>query len=174
MEQQANQQQPVAVQELLPEKLTTQSQSASLSLTQRTVQPSEQGISVFAQYPPATDARLREFGATMAACFPQQPKEFWIVLGRMIKKDGLSMQRLSYIQDTLLRTHRYPTLLISDILNCDKYCKIYTQKEMVKEFGTDWVKGYCILKQRATDGRVQFACTAEAEAAGLEIERRFE
>lgn len=45
---------------------------------------------------------------------------------------------------------------------------------MVKEFGTDWVKGYCILKQRATDGRVQFACTAEAEAAGLEIERRFE
>lgn len=92
----------------------------------------------------------------------------------MIKKEGMSLQRLLYIQDTLLRTHRYPTLLMSDILNCDKYCKIYSSNQMLKEFGTDRVQGYCILKQRASDGRIQFACTADAQAAGLEIERTFE
>ena len=172
MEQQANPQ--ADGQERLPAKLTTQSQSGSLSLTQRTAQQNEQGVSIFANYPPATDERLREFGATMAACFPQQPKEFWIVAGRMIKKEGMSLQRLLYIQDTLLRTHRYPTLLMSDILNCDKYCKIYSSNQMLKEFGTDRVQGYCILKQRASDGRIQFACTADAQAAGLEIERTFE
>lgn len=150
-----------------------QSESLSLKRNETPMTVSEQGISVFAQYPPATDARLREFGATMAACFPQMPKEFWIVVGRMIKKDGLSMQRLNYIQDTLLRTHRYPTLTMSDILNCDKYCKVYSHREFYKTFGTDWVKGYCILKQRGSDGEIQIACTAEAEGAGIEIERRF-
>ena len=96
------------------------------------------------------------------------------MVGRMIKKDGLSMQRLNYIQDTLLRTHRYPTLLMSDILNCDRLCKVYSHRAFYREFGTDWVRGYCVLKQRASDGEIQIACTVEAEAAGLEIERRFE
>ena len=147
--------------------------SVSLSQTQNAIsRQNEQGVSIFAKYQPATPERIAEWMATMTACFPQMGREFWIIAGKMVRKDGLSMQRLNYIQDTLLRTHRYPTLTMADVLNCDRYCKIWSYSEFVREFHSTRAEGYCILKERGRDGKIQFAPTQEAEMAGLEIQER--
>ena len=108
----------------------------------------------------------------MAACFPQMGIDFWTIAGKMVSKDGLSLQRLLYIQDTLLRTHKYPTLTMADILNCDKYVKIWSFGEFYNQFGTTRKAGYCILEDKGRDGRIQFAVTDDAEKAGLPIKER--
>lgn len=136
------------------------------------IQRTSDGVSVFARYEPATPQRVAEWVATMAACFPQMGIDFWTIAGKMVSKDGLSLQRLLYIQDTLLRTHKYPTLTMADILNCDKYVKIWSYGEFYNQFGTTRKAGYCILEDKGRDGRIQFAVTEDAEKAGLPIKER--
>lgn len=109
----------------------------------------------------------------MQAAFPQVKPEFWAMLAKVIRKDGISQARLAYIAETLFRTWKYPTLQIADVLNIDKAVKIWGYSEFVKTFYTDRVEGYCILKEKGRDGRIQFALTEQAKCAGLEILREF-
>ena len=145
------------------------SSELALRMQNAVTQRSENGVSIFARYTPATPQRVAEWVATMAACFPQMGIEFWTIAGKMVSKDGLSLQRLLYIQDTLLRTHKYPTLTMADILSCDKYCKIWSFDEFYRAFNTTRKEGYCILAQPGRDGKIQFAPTEEAKKAGFEI-----
>lgn len=108
----------------------------------------------------------------MCAAFPQMSKEFWVVACKMIRKNGLSQKRLAYICETMLTEWSYPTMTIADMFKIDKFLKIYGYDEFRSTFKTDYVAGYCILKQRGRDGKILFCETAAAEAAGLEIERR--
>jgi hypothetical protein len=131
-------------------------------------------LSVWRQEPPATPEYIQQWMATLGAAFPNTRPEFWAIVGKMVRKDGLSRKRLAYIGETLCRTWKYPTLQVADILSIDKTIKIWHYYEFVKEFKTTNVSGYCILKQRASDGRIQFCVTADAETAGLEIQQKFE
>lgn len=109
----------------------------------------------------------------MQAAFPQVKPEFWAMVGKIIRKDGISQARLAYIAETLCREWKYPTMQIADILNIDRAVKIWGYREFVQQFYTDRVEGYCILKTKGRDGLIQFANTQEAKLAGLEILREF-
>ena len=153
------------------QKQPVQPNSESLSLMQK---PQTNSLSIWRNEPPADPEYIKTWMATLGAAFPQCRPEFWAIVGKMVRKDGLSQKRLAHIADTLCREWKYPTMQIADILQIDKQVKIWHYSEFVKEFRTTAVSGYCILKERASDGRIQFAVTSDAEAAGIEIQQKFE
>lgn len=133
----------------------------------------EKGLSVFAGLPAASDMYLQQWAATLAAAFPKIEPEFWAVCVKLIRRDGLSEQRLRYIAEKLCREWRYPTMQIADILDVDKKFKVWSYREFYKEFRTTEVEGYCIIEERASDGTIQFCATVDAERAGIKIMRKF-
>ena len=141
----------------------------------RSQMPSSQQntLSIWRNEPPATPEYLQTWTATLSAAFPNTRPEFWAIVGKMVYKDGLSQKRLAYIAERLCREWRYPTLQIADILSIDKSIKIWQYSEFINKFKTTRVSGYCILKERARDGRIQFCITEDAKAAGLEIQEEF-
>ena len=142
-----------------------QPQSVSLSQMQNNE------ISVFASEQPAEPQYIQQWVAVMAAAFPQMRAEFWTICSKMVRKEKLSQKRLAYIGDTMCKEWHYPTMTIADIFNIDKMVRIWQYSDFLAHFRTDYVAGYCILKERARDGRIQFCVTEDAKAIGLEIER---
>lgn len=156
-----------------------QAQQSPMLLEQRKLvsplqmQENNGGVSVYSGMPPASDTYIQQWAATMAAAFPRVEPEFWAVCTKIIRRDGLSEQRLRYIAEMFCREWKYPTMQIADILSKDKKVKIWTYREFYKEFRSTMVDGYCIIEERASDGTIQFCATADAERAGLKIMQKF-
>ena len=151
-------------------QLQTQSRQLN-SVSHLQTRNEQQGISLFAGEQPASNEYLQQWAASLAAAFPNCKPEFWAMVVRVVRKDGLGVGRLNYIFETLCRGWKYPTLQIADVLDIDRQVKIYSYNEFVREFRTDYVAGFSILEEPGRDGRIQFARTADAKQAGLKIKR---
>lgn len=156
-----------SINQLLPQTLQGLRSSASPSLMQKS-----DSVSVFRSLPPATDNYIAQWAATLSAAFPAQKPEFWTIVCKIVRKDGLSKHRLAYIAETLCRTWHYPTLQIADIISIDQTIKIWSYDEFYRHFKTTAVAGYCIIKERDASGRIQFCAIGDAEKAGIEILRK--
>lgn len=150
-----------------------------MSSVQREQRPSvlcsqtQNKLSLFAGEPPADAEYIQQWVATLAAAFPDAKSEFWVIVAKIVRKDQLSRNRLSYIAEKLCREWRYPTLQIADILAIDRQVEIIPYREFYKRFGTTAVQGYCILEEKDESGSIQYCVTADAERAGLRIYKKY-
>ena len=76
--------------------------------------------SVFGNLPAAQPDEVQTAIATLAACFPQQPSLFWVLVTKQVTQKCLSRARLDYIVEKVTMTHKFPTITMADIFAVDK------------------------------------------------------
>lgn len=135
-------------------------------------------VSLFYKEPPATPQQTAQLLARLAVNFPKMNQQyagvsFWTVLGEQLVELGWSEKRIRYAVNYMLQNYKYQTFNTAEFLSIDKSIKIYNYNEFFNKFGTTRVSGYCILKERSSDGRILFAITQEAKQLGLEIQEEF-
>lgn len=86
--------------------------------------------SVFGNKPAARPDEVQTAIATLAACFPQQPSLFWVLVTKQATQKCLSRERLNYIVEKITLNHKFPTITMADIFGVDKSIHTLTFDEM--------------------------------------------
>ena len=86
--------------------------------------------SIFGNQPAAHPADVQTAIATLAACFPQQPSLFWVLVTKQATQQCLSKARLEYIVERVLLNHKFPTITMADIFCVDKSIHTLTYDEV--------------------------------------------
>ena len=90
-------------------------------------------ISIFIKSTQASPGQIVATIQKLSVAFPNMKKEFFDLLAEQIDKTEMPSKQLEYALNTVLNTFKYKHINISDILNVDIKCKVYSYIEMCNE-----------------------------------------
>ncbi|MDR1373160.1 MAG: hypothetical protein LBJ17_08635, partial [Dysgonamonadaceae bacterium] len=126
-----------AVSQIRSSSLCPQLEAASPA--PNTIRLSEKGetsISVFTDRP-ATNEEIEIWIAKLHFAFPKMEPGFWSVLSERIHATNFTVERLKEAVNNVLDNFHYKELTVSDIIGYDRRERLYTYKEVCKE----WMNG---------------------------------
>ena len=133
---------------------TPSEQAYSKQITPYKVSDGETAISLFATEDAAPAEKVDGFCKELIAAFPSMKPEFWESVSMNVTMKRLSYRRLLYIYFQLVKTHKYPTLTVADILGHDREVRYLTYEEHYRRYGTtEPTDGW---QKEVHDGRVRY------------------